>query len=92
MQYAKGDLRLHFIANSVLITLFIPLFILAASSYGATGTGAVWAAVNGLWALFWIPFVHARFFKGQHWTWMRRDVIPKCGMLCTKAFVESDAW
>jgi O-antigen/teichoic acid export membrane protein len=76
LQYAKGDLRLHFIGNAVMIIFFVPLVILAAERYGAVGTGAVWATMNGLYALGWVPIIHARVFKGQHWKWMTQDVAP----------------
>ena len=76
IQYAKGDLRLHFIGNAILVGLLTPLIIWGGARYGAVGTGAAWAAVNGLYALGWIPIVHARVFKGQHMRWMMHDVIP----------------
>ncbi len=76
MQYAKGDLRLHLIANAGMIILLIPLFILGARHWGGIGTGLVWACFNGLYVLLWTPIVHARVFKGQHWRWIGTDVVP----------------
>jgi hypothetical protein len=32
--------------------------------------------MNGLYALGWVPIIHARVFKGQHWKWMTQDVAP----------------
>ena len=75
LQYAKGDLRLHFIGNVVLLALLVPLVFWGAVHYGAIGTGAVWAGLNGLYALGWVPVIHARVFKGQHWRWMTRDIV-----------------
>ncbi len=76
IQYAKGDLCLHFIGHVLLLALLIPAYLFSAPYYGGIGTGAAWAAVNGLYALFWIPVVHARVFKGHHWQWVTRDVLP----------------
>ncbi len=76
LQYAKGDLRLHFIGNAAFVVLLVPLIVLGAERYGAIGTGAVWAALNALYALGWVPVIHARVFKGRHLAWMMRDIIP----------------
>jgi O-antigen/teichoic acid export membrane protein len=76
MQYAKGDLRLHFVGTALTLVLLVPLFVLGAVYYGGPGTGAAWAAINGLYVLAWVPVIHARVFKGRHWQWMMRDVVP----------------
>ena len=76
IQYAKGDVRLHFMGHILLLALLIPAYLLSAPYYGGVGTGAAWAAANGLYALLWIPVVHARVFRGHHWQWMTRDVLP----------------
>lgn len=76
IQYAKGDLRLHFVGHALLLALLVPAYFLEAPLYGPIGTGAVWAAVNGLYTLVWVPVVHARVFKGHHWSWMMGDVLP----------------
>jgi len=74
LQYAKGDLRLHFIGVALQLVLLVPLFYLGAKHYGAIGTGTVWAVMNGLYALCWSPLIHARLYKGHHWRWMIHDV------------------
>lgn len=76
IQYAKGDLFLHFLGHALLLAVLIPLFIVGAIYFGATGTGIAWALVNGLYALCWMPIVHARLLKGMHWQWLRHDVLP----------------
>jgi hypothetical protein len=48
LQFAKGDLRLHLIGNALLLGLFVSLVMRGAECYGAIGTGAVWAIINGL--------------------------------------------
>jgi hypothetical protein len=74
IQYARGDLRLHFTGNAILLIFLIPTFIWAGFHYGGIGTGAVWAIANSAYFLFWVPIVHARFLKGLHWKWLLHDV------------------
>jgi len=76
IQYAKGDLRLHFIGHILLLVLLVPAYLLSAPYFGGIGTGAAWAAVNALYSLFWIPVIHARVFSGHHWRWITHDVLP----------------
>jgi O-antigen/teichoic acid export membrane protein len=76
IQYAKGDLYLHFLGHALMLLVLVPLFITGAVYYGATGTGVAWMLVNGLYALCWMPLVHARVLKGLHWIWLTRDVFP----------------
>ena len=76
IQYAKGDLFLHFLGHALLLAVLVPLFIAGAVYYGAIGTGVAWAATNVLYALCWMPIVHARIFRRFHWSWLGRDVLP----------------
>jgi O-antigen/teichoic acid export membrane protein len=76
IQYARGDVRLHFIGNAVVLVILIPAFIWAGFRYGGVGTGAAWAAVNCLYLLIWVPVIHAKFLHGRHWAWLARDVLP----------------
>jgi O-antigen/teichoic acid export membrane protein len=76
LQYAKGNLRLHLTGNIIQILLVVPLIFLVAKRFGPVGTGAVWAISNGLYFLIYVPIVHARFFPGNHWKWILRDILP----------------
>jgi O-antigen/teichoic acid export membrane protein len=76
IQYSKGDLFLQFLGQALMVVVLLPLLIWSAEHFGGVGTGAVWASVNGIYALIWIPIVHARVLKGAHWRWMFHDVIP----------------
>jgi O-antigen/teichoic acid export membrane protein len=84
IQYAKGDLRLHFIGQAGLFIILVPLFLWSARLAGGVGTGLVWATVNGLYFLFWVPVIHNRVLKGEHWHWLTRDIAP---ILATSAAV-----
>jgi O-antigen/teichoic acid export membrane protein len=76
LQYAKGDLRLHFIGNAAMLVLLVPAIVVGARHYGALGTGVAWMTMTGSYALGWVPAIHARIFRGRHWRWMLRDVVP----------------
>lgn len=76
LQYARGDLFLHFVGNALIVVTLLPLYLILAPRYGALGTGAAWAIVNGVYAFGWVPVIHRRVYKGHHWRWMLRNVIP----------------
>lgn len=76
LQYAHGDMRLHLIGNVVLSAILIPLLFVATKYFGAFGSGTVLAGLYGAYALGWVPVIHARIWKGQHWHWMVRDILP----------------
>lgn len=75
LQYAKGNLRYHFIGNCGLVALLIPMLILAATKYGALGAGYVWMAVNALYFFLWVAYVHHRLEPGIHVKWLAHDVL-----------------
>jgi O-antigen/teichoic acid export membrane protein len=75
LQYARGDLFLHFVGNALMVAILIPLYLLLAPRYGAVGTGWSWLIVNGAYAIGWVAVVHRRVYKGQHWNWLRRNVL-----------------
>lgn len=75
MQYAKGDLRLHFLWSIGSLLLLIPAVIWAAARYGGSGAGYVWVSLNLLSFLILIPLVHRRFFPGLNRQWFMKDVL-----------------
>ena len=76
LQYAKGNLRLHLIGNTVQLLFLVPLIFFAAEHYGPVGTGTVWALSNALFFLIYVPIVHARFIPRTHGSWLYRDILP----------------
>jgi len=75
IQYARGNLRLHFVGNAMLLIFLIPAFVWGGIHYGGVGTGMAWAVANGLYFLFWMPVIHARLLPGRHWNWLIRDIL-----------------
>src|SRR5262249_39234225 len=74
LQYAKGHLGLHLIANIFFSILLIPSIAWSAIHFGMVGTGWAWLASNAIYFLAWTPLVHHRFAPGLHWSWMLRDI------------------
>lgn len=60
LQYAKGDLKYHFIGNLTLIIVLIPSVIWAATNYGAIGAGWVWFFTQLIYLTFWVSYVHKK--------------------------------
>jgi O-antigen/teichoic acid export membrane protein len=74
LQYAKGDLKLHFIGNALYVAILIPALILATLHNGVTGAGYAWLVANAMFFIVWIPRVHHRLVKGLHRRWLIGDV------------------
>lgn len=58
LQYAKGNLRLHFIGNIITAILLIPAIIWSAKNYGALGAGWAWLLIQSIYLLLWVSYVH----------------------------------
>lgn len=74
LQFAKGDLKMHLIANALFLVVLIPALIWGTLRYGMTGAGYAWFGTNLLYLLFYVPKVHGRFAKGLHAKWIMHDV------------------
>ncbi len=75
LQYARGNLRLHFIGHLMLLFVLIPSIVLAANYYGAIGAGYAWVVVNALYLLIWVAVVHRTLEPGLHRRWLFKDVL-----------------
>ena len=58
LQYAKGNLKLHFIGNLVMLVLLAPAIIWSAKNYGAIGAGWAWMLIQLTYLVFWVSYVH----------------------------------
>lgn len=87
LQFAKGNLRLHIIGQCGYVVLIVPSIIWAANQYGAIGSGYVWAVINILFFIFWVPLVHRQFVPGLNKMWFGRDVLPIFLITLTLAYV-----
>jgi O-antigen/teichoic acid export membrane protein len=74
LQYAKGDLRLHFLGNMVFVIIFVPAIIYVSQLYGGIGAGYVWLIMNLISLAAWIPFVHNKFAPKINFNWYTKDI------------------
>jgi O-antigen/teichoic acid export membrane protein len=74
LQYAKGDLKYHFIGNILFIVVLVPTIIWAATSYGAVGAGWVWFLTQVAFLLFWVSYVHKKIEPNINIQWFKSFV------------------
>ncbi len=91
LQYARGNLRLHFIGHLLLLFILIPSIVLSATYYGAIGAGYAWVTVNAFYLLVWVAVVHLKLEPGLHRKWLFNDVlmivVPMVAMGAAISFV-----
>lgn len=71
LQYAKGNLKYHFIGNLVLIIVLIPSVIWAAKEYGAVGAGWIWLITQAIYLIFWVSYVHSKIEPNINLVWFK---------------------
>ena len=71
LQYAKGDLKYHFLGNIISVVLLIPVIIWFAQIYGAIGAGWVWLIFQIVYLLSWVSFVHMKIETGINTKWFK---------------------
>nr|WP_302473896.1 oligosaccharide flippase family protein [Legionella sp. PL877] len=87
LQYAKGDLRLHFLGHLLLLLFFIPLIICLTANYGAIGAGYAWLLINSAYFIVWVALIHKRFEPGLHNKWLFTDILGAVVILAVISFV-----
>lgn len=75
IQYAKGNIRLHWIGNLILAVLYLPTVLWVASTHGALGVAAAWLVMNTIYLIAWVPLIHRMLAPGFHLLWILRDVL-----------------
>ncbi|MBJ8451575.1 oligosaccharide flippase family protein [Acinetobacter bereziniae] len=86
LQYAKGNLKLHFIGNLVTAIVLIPVIIWAAKNYGAIGAGWAWALVQSIYLVFWVSYVHKVIEPNINIIWFKA-FLPSIGSVTIVAFI-----
>lgn len=71
LQYARGNLKYHFIGNLGLAIVLIPTIIWGAKSYGALGAGWVWLSLQIFYLLFWVSFTHLKLEPNLNKKWFK---------------------
>lgn len=92
LQSARGNLDLHFVGSIVFMCALVPAVFSGASLDGGYGAALAWSTVNAAFFAFWIPFVHSRFARRMHFSWLVQDVVKialPTGMVAIACFVAS---
>lgn len=74
LQLAHNWTKLAFYVNILMICLLIPLIIVGAYRYGAVGGAIAWIALNVLYNLITVQFMHRRILKGEKLRWYLEDL------------------
>lgn len=85
LQYAKGNLKLHFIGNLVTAIVLIPAIIWAAKNYGAIGAGWAWVLIQATYVTFWVSYVHKVIEPNINLQWFKA-FLPSIGSVTVVAF------
>lgn len=76
IQYAFGNLKYHIKYNTVIAIISLPLSFYLVPTYGALGAAFFWLAIRIFGFIFWVPFIHKKFFPGTHLEWLLKDILP----------------
>lgn len=71
LQYAKGNLRYHFIGNIMSVLILVPCIVWAAIHYGAIGAGWVWLLTQLVYLIFWVSYVHMKVEPNINVAWFK---------------------
>lgn len=87
LQYAHGNLRLHLLGSVLFIAVLLPALMWGVWKFGAIGAGWAWFGTNVFYLLIFVPFVHSKFARGRHLSWMLRDVLASAAIAGMGALV-----
>jgi len=76
LQFAYGNLKYHIQFNTYFPFIALPIVFYAVTFYGALGAGLAWFLIQAVTFLIWPPFVHSKFAKGIHFSWIFKDILP----------------
>ncbi len=78
LQYAKGNLNLHFVGNLITAFLLIPTIIWSAKNYGAIGAGWAWVLIQLTYLLLWVSYVHKMIEPNINLQWFKSFLPSIC--------------
>ena len=78
LQYAKGNLHLHFFGNLITAFLLIPAIIWSAKNYGAIGAGWAWVLIQLTYLLLWVSYVHKKIEPNVNIQWFKSFLPSIC--------------
>jgi O-antigen/teichoic acid export membrane protein len=74
LQYASGNLRLHFIGSVLYLLFFFPVLMILSLQYGVVGAGWSWFAANFINFIVWVAYVHSKIYPKMHLKWLFNDI------------------
>lgn len=81
LQYAKGNLRYHFIGNIIFAIVLIPSIVWAAKEHGGVGAGWAWFLIQLFYLIFWVSYVHIKIEPGINLQWFKTFLPSIIGVL-----------
>jgi O-antigen/teichoic acid export membrane protein len=76
LQLAHGNVRRVLLLLGVLAALAVPATWYAGQRFGGLGAAGVWTVLNCVYVAVGIPWMHARYLRGELGAWLRRDLLP----------------
>ncbi|RBQ30938.1 hypothetical protein CRU92_09580 [Arcobacter sp. FW59] len=76
LQYAHGNLKYHIKFNTYFALVSLPIIYYSVSNYGAIGAGKAWFIIQLIGFIVWPTFIHAKFARGLHSNWLKKDIFP----------------
>ena len=86
LQYAKGNLKLHFIGNLVMLVVLTPAIIWSAKNYGAIGAGWAWMLIQLTYLVLWVSYVHRMIEPNINSEWFK-SFLPNVCNVSVVAFI-----
>jgi O-antigen/teichoic acid export membrane protein len=74
LQYAHGAVRLHIYGQLLYAVLYLPALAFGIKTAGAIGAASCWAAMNGLYLVFWAPLAIRQLTGGSIVRWLVEDI------------------
>lgn len=89
LQLAHGWTSLTIKTNLIAVALLVPTIIWSVPRYGALGAAWGWVALNTVYVLFMITFMHRRLLSEEKWRWYMGDVVLPLSCAASTAYALS---
>lgn len=70
LQYAIGNLKLHFIGNCIMLIILLPSVVYLSIKFGGIGAGIAWVTSNAFYLFVWCAYSHRKIIPGKHIRWL----------------------
>ena len=80
LQLAHGWTKLAFSSNLIAVIILVPAIIYMTKWYGPVGAASVWIALNCMYILITVQFMHRRLLPEEKWRWYVQDLGMPIGL------------